>query len=125
MRKFLRSAQLEQDIAEAIMSQGGLRRLSLFKFLKVKDLTEKERSIISPKVIPLVQARYLILEAVPKILQELMETPQASRPAESLPVSVDASRMIDLHAHDAHDALHDGHMHKHAPPCTPLDWHES
>ena len=52
------------------MPQGGLRRLSLFKFLKVEDLTEKERSIISPKVIPLVQARYLILEAVPKIWGE-------------------------------------------------------
>ena len=103
------------------MSQGGLRRLSLFKFLKVEDLTEKERSIISPKVIPLVQARYLILEAVPKMLQGLMEKPQASRPAESLAVSVDASRMIDLHAHDAHDALHDDHMHKHAPPWTGMN----
>ena len=121
VRKFLRSAQLEQDIVDAIMSQGGLRRLSIFKFLKVEDLTEKERSIISPKVIPLVQTRYLILEAVPKMLQELMETPQASRPAQSLTVSVDASRMIDLHAHDAHDALHDDHMHKHAPPWTGMN----
>ena len=122
VRKVLRSAQLEQDIVEALISQGGLKSLSLFKFLEVEDLTEKERSIISPKVIPKVQARYLIHEAVPKMIQELKENTQASRPAASSRVSVDASRMIDLHAHDAHDALPDDHMHKHAPP---LDWHES
>ena len=71
VRKVLRSAQLEQDIVEALISQGGLKSLSLFKFLEVEDLTEKERSIISPKVIPKVQARYLIQEAVPKMLQIL------------------------------------------------------
>ena len=64
VRKVLRSAQLEQDIVEALISQGGLKSLSLFKFLEVEDLTEKERSIISPKVIPMVQARYLIVRSL-------------------------------------------------------------
>ena len=59
------SAQLDDDIVDSIVKEGGVAKLGFFKYLTVEDLLGWRT--------PRAKARYLIHEAVPRMLKEIQE----------------------------------------------------
>jgi len=70
VRDFLeRTSSLAGDIIDDIITKGGIDRLSDLKHLTVEDLTHPERGILAPRVLPLIRARALIQEIIPRLSQ--------------------------------------------------------
>ena len=68
VRVFLLShTRIDGDLIEEIIQKGGVSDLAALKHLREEDFTDPVRSIISPKVIPVPQARLLIKESIPKL----------------------------------------------------------
>ena len=68
VRAFLLSnTGIDGDLIDDIIQKGGVRKLAALKHLKEEDLTDPVLSIISPRVIPAVEARLLIKESIPKL----------------------------------------------------------
>ena len=63
----LRHTSIDGDLIEEIIQKGGVSDLAALKHLREEDFTDPVRSIISPKVIPVPQARLLIKESIPKL----------------------------------------------------------
>ena len=68
VRDFLeRTSRLEGDLIGTLITKGGVAHLGDLRRLTVEDLTHPERSIIAPKVIPMMRARVLVQEIIPQI----------------------------------------------------------
>ena len=73
MRGFLhRSVNLDGGIIGALLDDR-VSKLSYLRLFTVEDLTcnHPVRSIIYPKVIPMLEARYLVEVAIPSMLKDL------------------------------------------------------
>ena len=68
VRAFMLSqTRIDGDLIDELIQKGGVSDLAALKYLKEEDLTDPVRSIISPRVIPVLQARLLIKESIPKL----------------------------------------------------------
>ena len=68
MRDFLeRTTRIAGDIIDDTINKGGITHLDDLKSLTVDDLTHPERSIIAPRVVPVMSARLLIQESIPRM----------------------------------------------------------
>ena len=66
VRNFLHNtAELDADIVDLIVKEGGVTKLEFFKYITVEDLLGWGT--------PRAKARYLMLEAVPRMLKEIQE----------------------------------------------------
>ena len=74
VRTFLeQETDLGEDIIEAIIVRGKVSRLAYFQLLTMEDLTHTDKSIISPHVIPEMEARYLLTVTIPQMLKTLSQ----------------------------------------------------
>ena len=68
VRDFLeRTSRLAGDLIGDLITKGGIVHLDDLRRLTVEDLTHPERSIIAPRVIPMMRARILIQEIIPRM----------------------------------------------------------
>ena len=70
VRDFLqRTTDIAGDLIDGLINKGGITRLDTLKYLTVGDLTctHPERSIIASRVIPVMCARLLIQERIPRV----------------------------------------------------------
>ena len=97
VRRFLHNtAELDADIVELIVKEGGVTKLEVLQCLTVEDLLGWR----TPKV----KARYIILEAVPKMLREIQELhdQDTSVPPHAMSMlHVNAPIVINSPAHDS------------------------
>ena len=111
VRCFLHTtAELDEDIVDLIVKEGGATKLEVLKCLTVEDLMGWH----TPKV----KARYIIQEAVPKMLKEIQELHDQDTSVPPHAVSmlhVDAPVVINsltpVHATDEHVHSHDNSWH--------------
>ena len=111
VRRFLQnSAKLEEAIVDLIVKEGGVTELELFKYLTVEDLLGWRT--------PIVKARYLIQEAVPRLLKELqkLHDQDISIPPHAVSMlHVDAPVVINspapIHANNEHMPFHANSLH--------------
>jgi len=69
VRDFLEcTTSIAGDLIDDIINKGGICHLNHLKSLTEEDLTHPERSIIAPRVVPVVLARLLIQESIPRML---------------------------------------------------------
>ena len=108
------SAQLDADIVDLIVKEGGVTKLEVFEYLTVEDLLGWG--------IPKVKARYLIQKDVPRMLKELqkLHDQDISIPPHAVSMlHVDAPVVINSPAHvhandDEHMLFHDNSLHSNA-----------
>ena len=108
------SAQLDEDIVDLIVKEGGVTKLEVFECLTVEDLLGWG--------IPKVKARYLIQKAVPRMLKEIqkLHDQDISIPPHAVSMlHVDAPVVINSPAHvhandDEHMLFHDNSLHSNA-----------
>ena len=68
VRDFMFSqTKIDGDLIDEMIQKGGVSDLAALKYLTEEDLTDPVRSIIFPRVIPVLQARLLIKESIPKL----------------------------------------------------------
>ncbi len=85
VRDFLeRASRLPGDIIDDPITKGGIVHLDDLKRLTMEDLTHPERSIIAPRVIPMMRARIFVYETIPQmphpakshdLMNEVIEAP--------------------------------------------------
>ena len=74
VRDFLRQSMandVHDDIIDEMIKKESLTSLDVLQFLNVEDLSDPVKSIISPKVIPILHARKLIQQSIPRMVQTL------------------------------------------------------
>ena len=126
VRRFIQhSAELDDAIVDLIVKEGGVTKLEFFKHITVEDLLEWGT--------PRAKARYLLLEAVPRMMKEIQELHDQDTSVPSHAMSmlhVDAPVVINspapVHANDEHLHFHANSLHSTAtrdstvnPPGTP------